>query len=575
MQIRIKSEDQESYSFPQEDVEGRREDDEEQEVEGIRERIERVTQDLKELGKFYNIASSARRTARFENYYNEELAALSKVDFEVLKQGGKVDYLLLKSHLERNRRKLGLDAAKDKKLEPLLPFADTIIQLCEERQLMKPMVGKSAAKAMNEAEKQVARVLQEVVSRSIKLDKTSAFRAATTVDKLQGHLAEWFTFYNGYDPLFSWWVAEPYAKLNKALGNFSIAVKMDLVGIKPGEEDAIVGDPIGRDALVAELQAESIPYTPEELCEIGEKEYVWCENEMKKAAKELDPRYAEDWRAALEHVKTLYVDPGKQTELIKFLADEATDYVIENDMVTVPPIANETWRQFMMTPARQKVNPFFLGGDAIIVSYPTDTMDHEDKMMSMRGNNIHFSRSTVFHELIPGHHLQFYYMRRSNPYRRVFSTPFNVEGWSLYWELILWNRKFPATPENKIGMLFWRMHRCARIIFSLKFHLGLMDPQECIDLLVDWVGHERATAEGEVRRSFAGDYSPLYQAGYLLGGLQILSLREEVVENGTMTEKAFHDRYLKEGNMPIELLRALLKKQKLTSDFETSWRFYD
>jgi uncharacterized protein (DUF885 family) len=347
------------------------------------------------------------------------------------------------------------------------------------------------------------------------------------------------------------------------------------VGIKPGDTDAIVGDPIGRDGLLAELEAEKIPYTPEELCEIGEKEYIWCENEMKKAAKELDPDYGDDWRAALEHVKNLHVDPGKQTDLIRFLSDEAVEYVKKHDMVTVPPIADETWRMFMMAPARQKVSPFFLGGDSIIVSYPTDTMDHEDKMMSMRGNNIHFSRSTVFHELIPGHHLQYYYMRRSKIYRQSFHTAFNTEGWSLYWELLLWNKKFPATPENRIGMLFWRMHRCARIIFSLNFHLGQMSPQEAIDLLVDKVGHERATAEGEVRRSFAGDYNPLYQAGYLLGGLQIYGLRREMVENGKMTEKAFHDRFLKEGNMPIELLRALMTNQELTPDFKTQWRFYD
>ena len=51
-------------------------------------------------------------------------------------------------------------------------------------------------------------------------------------------------------------------------------------------------------------------------------------------------------------------------------------------------------------------------------------------------------------------------------------------------------------------MLFWRMHRCARIIFSLSFHLGKMTPQECIDFLVDKVGHERDNATAEVRRSF-------------------------------------------------------------------------
>ena len=80
-----------------------------------------------------------------------------------------------------------------------------------------------------------------------------------------------------------------------------------------------------------------------------------------------------------------------------------------------------------------------------------------------------------------------------------------------------------------MGMLFWRMHRAARIIFSLKFHLGEWTPQQCIDFLVDAVGHERASATGEVRRSFNGSYSPLYQAGYLLGGMQLRALHTELV----------------------------------------------
>ena len=123
-------------------------------------------------------------------------------------------------------------------------------------------------------------------------------------------------------------------------------------------------------------------------------------------------------------------------------------------------------------------------------------------------------------------------------------------------------------------MLFWRMHRCARIVFSIKFHLGQMTPQECIDYLVEKVGHERATAEGEVRRSFNGDYTPLYQAGYMLGALQLYALRREIVASGMMGEKEFHDSVLKENNMPIEMVRALLKGEKLTEDHKPSWRFY-
>jgi uncharacterized protein (DUF885 family) len=200
-------------------------------------------------------------------------------------------------------------------------------------------------------------------------------------------------------------------------------------------------------------------------------------------------------------------------------------------------------------------------------------MDYDDKMMSMRGNNPHYSRSTVHHELIPGHHLQQFMNARYNAHRRAFRTPFWGEGWALYWELLLWDRGFPGTPENKVGMLFWRMHRAARIMFSLGFHLGRLTPQQCIDLLVDKVGHERANAEGEVRRSFNGSYPPLYQLAYMMGGLQFKAMHKELVESGKLTDRAFHDRIISGGSMPVEMVRARVLKQSLPRDHKAAWRF--
>jgi uncharacterized protein (DUF885 family) len=100
-----------------------------------------------------------------------------------------------------------------------------------------------------------------------------------------------------------------------------------------------------------------------------------------------------------------------------------------------------------------------------------------------------------------------------------------------------------------------------------------MTPKEAIDFLVDRVGHERDNAIGEVRRSFAGDYSPLYQAAYLLGGMQLYALHKEVVGPGKMTNRAFHDAILQENSIPVEMIRADLTKQKLAPDFKTSWKF--
>src|SRR3989338_2513658 len=109
--------------------------------------------------------------------------------------------------------------------------------------------------------------------------------------------------------------------------------------------------------------------------------------------------------------------------------------------------------------------------------------------------------------------------------------------------MLVWDREFPRAPvppEDRIGMLFWRSHRAARIIFSLSFHLGQMTPAEAVDFLVNRVGHERANAEAEVRRSF-NVAPPLYQAAYMIGGLQFRALHDEVLQSGRLSEREYHD----------------------------------
>src|SRR5262249_48900524 len=96
---------------------------------------------------------------------------------------------------------------------------------------------------------------------------------------------------------------------------------------------------------------------------------------------------------------------------------------------------------------------------------------------------------------------------------------------------------------------------------------------QCIDFLVERVGHERANATAEVRRSFNGDYSPLYQLAYMMGALQFRALQEELVGPGKMSLREFHDGILRAGNMPIELVRAILTKAKLANTAEARGRF--
>lgn len=537
--------------------------------------IEEFTADRRGLMRVYTVQISPQRTARFERFYNEELAKLNALPFAAMGQEDKVDYLLLKNYVTSGLHQIALQKKHDEEMAPLLPFAGTVEQLVEQRRLMQRPDGEKAAAALAEITRQAAAARKQFEDKASrpKVTPVVANRAAQAVEQLRENLREWHEFYNSYDPEFTWWVKGSYEATDKALADYEAFVKEKLVGVAADDKTTIIGDPVGRDALIADLQDNMIPYTPEELIAIAQTEMDWCMVEMLKASHEMG--YGDDWHKALEKVKGMHVAPGEQPELIRKLVVQGSDYVKQHDMVTVPPIADETWRMIMMTPQRQLVNPFFTGGNEISVSFPTDTMTYEQREMSMRGNNIPFAHATAFHEMIPGHFLQFYNQQRYHPYRELFDSPFWGEGDAFQWEMEFYAMGFDATPEERVGALFWRMHRSARVIFTMRFHLGQWTPQQCVDYLISAVGHEPDNATAEVRRSFDGSVGPLYQSAYLMGALQIRALRQELVERKkTMTERQFHDALLHEGAMPIELLRADLTGAKLTPDYTTQWKFY-
>jgi len=544
--------------------------------------IQNYSTDSAALRRSQSIDISAARGERLQRFYEERLRKLESADFKSLDQEGRIDYLLFQNQLRFELRELEHDRMRVSEVAGLLPFSQSIIQLEETRRRMEPIDPARSARALTGIAEAISKTRKEL-EKQLKDDKKDsnktlpgkvvANRAAGMVDGLRRTLKNWNEFYSGYHPDFTWWASAPHQKADKELQDYAKFLRQKLAGFTEGEDEPVIGDPIGREALLAALRYEMIPYTPEELIDIANQEFAWCEKEQKRAARDLG--FGDDWPKTLDHVSNLHMKPGDQPRLIKELADEAVKFLEERDLVTIPDLCKEIWRMEMMPPERQKVNPYFTGGEVISVSYPTATMSTEDKLMSMRGNNIHFSRATVQHELIPGHHLQGYMAARYREHRRAFRTAFLVEGWALYWEMLLWDLNFPKTAEDRVGMLFWRSHRCARIIFSLKFHLGQMTAQEAIDFLVERVGHERRNATAEVRRSVNGSYGPLYQAAYMLGGLQIRALRKELVDSGKMTNRAFHDAILKENSIPIELIRASLTKQSLTRDFKTQWRFYD
>jgi len=522
------------------------------------------------LQNFYSNTESEEYYVRFSKFYDDWGKTVKSIDFKSLSKDGKVDYLLLKNLIVKGDYFLQLEYKAFKEIAGVLDFSDDMNLFIKERRRGKKPVSNQLAKSFDVAVISIDKKIEQLKGKPFK-DWFAADKASKSVAAFERSLKEAYDFYYSYDPDFTWWMEKPYKKLSEKLKTYEDFLKTNYPQTSVKDDGSgIIGKPIGREAVIKSLAFEYIPYSPEELIATAQNQFEWCKKEMIKASTELG--YGNNWKAALEHVKDTYVPAGEQPQAITDLYNQSVKFIEDRDLITFPDLAKETWQMIMMTPERQKVNPFFTGGWEISISYPTEDMDQKDKLMSMRGNNPNFSRATVQHELLPGHNLQFFMNSRYKSYRAPFDTPFWMEGWALYWEINLWNKQFPQTPEQKLGMLFWRIHRCARIIFSLKYHLGEMTPQQCIDLLVNEVGHERANAEAEVRRSFASGDAPLYQVAYMTGGLQFYALRNELLAKG-WTEKQFHDRVLRENIMPVEMLRILLEDLPVSEDYKTNWKF--
>lgn len=524
---------------------------------------------------------------------------LAEVPFSELSKKDRVDYLLLRNHLDREREALEIQSRRIAEIDSLIPFRTAIAKLEMARwrgqktnppeaaariekigelakefkeQIQKPAGGEKGEAKRETGEGKGGEKGADKGKNKIEVEAGLALRAAAAVDGLRSGLKRWFEFYNGYEPEFSWWVRSSYNDASAKLEAYGKFLREEIAGQKGKDDDPLVGVAVGADTVRRQLALEFIAYGPEEVIEIGERELAWCETEMLKAAAEMG--FTNNWKAAMAKVKLNFVPAGEQDELVTSIAREATDFVKEKQFATIPPLCEETWRMRMMSPETLKTIPYAAyAAPEMQVAYPRDDMKQEDKLMVMRGNNRHYTRLTVMHELIPGHHLQIFQAARNHEHRRLFATPFHVEGWAVYCELRLWDLGWPRSPEDKIGMLFWRMHRAARIITTVKFHIGKMAPDEMTAFLIDRIGHEKFGAMSEVRRFISEDTAPLYQAGYLLGARQLNDLHDELTGAGGMSERQFNDAVLKENSMPIEILRAALRDLPLAPDARPAWKF--
>ena len=153
----------------------------------MRAAIERYTVDRGSLTRSYPVPMSQARRDRFRKFYEEWLASLKPLDFDSMSQDGKIDYLLFKNHLEYELRQLDIQRQQLAEIEPLIPFADTIIDLEEARRRMEPIDSAKIAATLDRFTQAGGRAAaRRSEARCCGRKKTVANRAVAAINGLRG-----------------------------------------------------------------------------------------------------------------------------------------------------------------------------------------------------------------------------------------------------------------------------------------------------------------------------------------------------------------------------------------------------
>ena len=171
------------------------------------------------------------------------------------------------------------------------------------------------------------------------------------------------------------------------------------------------------------------------------------------------------------------------------------------------------------------------------------------------------AESTAFHETIPGHHLQSAIALErtdAHPIGRYLYNSGYAEGWGLYAERLADEMKLYSSDLDRMGMLSSQAFRAARLVVDSGIHTMRWNRQQAIDYMQAHCAEEADDLASEVDRYII---FPGQATSYMLGMLEILRAREEAERRlgPAFVVKAFHDRVLEHGAVPLTFLNAKIR----------------
>ncbi len=163
----------------------------------------------------------------------------------------------------------------------------------------------------------------------------------------------------------------------------------------------------------------------------------------------------------------------------------------------------------------------------------------------------------VFHETIPGHHLQGSLSNEAQGLpllRKTLGNSGYLEGWALYTEqLAVEMGLYDGDPFGHIGQLHDAMLRAVRMVADSGIHTRRWSREQAVRYFADSLGDEESAAVSEIERYCVW---PGQACSYTIGKLTLLRARDKARK--TMGQgfdiRRFHDVVLLSGAMPLDVL---------------------
>ena len=301
--------------------------------------------------------------------------------------------------------------------------------------------------------------------------------------------------------------------------------------------------------------------------------YEWGIQELARMVTEQESvaRQVKPGASVLEAIEFLDTDPTRKlhgTDALQRWMQETSDRAVAELGETQFDIPEEIRRLECMIAPTQEGGIYYTG--------PTDDFSRPGRMWwSVPVGVTEFDTwrelTTVYHEGIPGHHLQIgqavYNRAKLNTWRRQLAgTSGHAEGWALYAERLMEQLGYLDDPADRLGMLDGQRMRAARVVLDIGVHLGKTVPdgsqiwtaEYAFDFLARNVNMNDGFVKFEVNRYLGWPgQAPSYKVGQRIWE----QLRDETAarDGAAFNIKEFHRRALDLGGVGLDTLRSALQ----------------